>query len=51
MKDVSYRISGDLTNTDVIMNNTFWIGVQPALTQEMLEYAVSQIETFLGVNF
>ena len=51
MKDVSYRISGDLTNTDVIMNNTFWIGVQPALTKEMLEYAVSQIETFLGVNF
>jgi len=51
MKDVSYRISGDLTNTDVIMNNTFWIGVQPALTKEMLEYAVTQIETFLGVNF
>jgi CDP-6-deoxy-D-xylo-4-hexulose-3-dehydrase len=51
MKDVSYRISGDLTNTDVIMNNTFWIGVQPALTKEMLEYTVSQIETFLGVNF
>jgi CDP-6-deoxy-D-xylo-4-hexulose-3-dehydrase len=51
MKDISYRISGDLTNTDVIMNNTFWIGVQPALTKEMLEYTVSQIETFLGVNF
>jgi CDP-6-deoxy-D-xylo-4-hexulose-3-dehydrase len=33
------------------MNNTFWIGVQPALTPEMLEYAASQIETFLGVNF
>jgi CDP-6-deoxy-D-xylo-4-hexulose-3-dehydrase len=33
------------------MNNTFWIGVQPALTKEMLEYVVEKIELFLGVNF
>jgi len=33
------------------MNNTFWIGVQPALTEEMLEYVVTQIESFLGINF
>jgi CDP-6-deoxy-D-xylo-4-hexulose-3-dehydrase len=51
MKDAAYRISGELKNTDNVMNNTFWIGVQPALTKEMLEYAASQIETFLGVNF
>lgn len=47
----NYRVSGELTNTDVVMNNTFWIGVQPALTEEMLEYSVSKIETYLGVNF
>ena len=51
MKDVLYRISGELVNTDNVMNNTFWIGVQPALTKEMLGYAATQIETFLGVNF
>jgi len=51
MKGVRYRISGELTNTDNVMNNTFWIGVQPALTKEMLEYVVSQIEIFLGVSF
>jgi CDP-6-deoxy-D-xylo-4-hexulose-3-dehydrase len=51
MKDAVYRVSGELTNTDVVMNNTFWIGVQPALSKEMLEYAATQIETFLGVNF
>jgi CDP-6-deoxy-D-xylo-4-hexulose-3-dehydrase len=51
MKDVSYRISGDLTNTDVIMNNTFWIGVQPALTKEHLEFVIQTIEKFLGVSF
>ena len=47
----AYRISGDLTNTDNVMNNTFWIGVQPALTGEMLEFAAQKIESYLGVNF
>jgi len=47
----SYRISGELTNTDNIMNNTFWIGVYPGLTEEMLSFVVEKIETFLGVNF
>lgn len=51
MANVNYRISGSLLNTDQVMNNTFWIGVQPALTPEMLEYAATQIEIFLGINF
>lgn len=51
MAGVNFRISGDLRNTDNVMNNTFWIGVQPALTPEMLEYTASKIENFLGVNF
>ena len=45
----TYRISGELTNSDVVMNDTFWIGVQPALTQEMLDYSASKIETYLGI--
>lgn len=51
MIDAKYRVSGDLINTDNVMNNTFWIGVQPALTHEMLEFVVTKIEEFLGVNF
>lgn len=51
MMGANYRISGDLANTDNVMNNTFWIGVQPALTREMLEFAASKIESYLGVNF
>jgi CDP-6-deoxy-D-xylo-4-hexulose-3-dehydrase len=47
----NYRISGELTNTDNIMNNTLWIGVYPGLTEEMLSFVVEKIETFLGVNF
>ena len=47
----NFRISGELTNTDRIMNQTFWIGLYPGLTKEMLDYSVEKIETFLGVNF
>jgi CDP-6-deoxy-D-xylo-4-hexulose-3-dehydrase len=47
----TYRVSGDLTNTDRVMNNTFWIGVYPGLSEAMLTYACDRIETFLGVNF
>jgi len=51
MQGLPYRISGALTQTDRVMNQTFWIGVQPALTPEMLEYAARQIETYLGLDF
>ena len=46
----NFRVSGDLTNTDVVMNQTFWIGLQPALTREMLEFATSQIKAHLGIS-
>lgn len=51
MIGANFKISGTLTNTDNVMNNTFWIGVQPALTREMLEFAARKIESYLGVNF
>jgi len=51
MQGANYRVSGDLTHTDNVMKNTFWIGVQPALTREMLEFAAAKIESYLGVNF
>ncbi|KQV51493.1 lipopolysaccharide biosynthesis protein RfbH [Massilia sp. Root335] len=46
-----YRVSGDLTNTDRVMNDTFWVGVYPGLSREMLDYVVDRLETFFGVNF
>lgn len=33
-----YRIAGELTNTDRIMNDTFWVGVYPGMTDEMIDY-------------
>jgi len=50
MAGAQYRISGDLHNTDVVMNQTFWIGVQPALTTDMLEFVAGKIESYLGIN-
>ncbi|OGT08428.1 MAG: lipopolysaccharide biosynthesis protein RfbH [Gallionellales bacterium RIFCSPHIGHO2_02_FULL_57_16] len=46
----TYRISGELANTDNVMNNTFWIGVYPGLSEEMLSFVVEKIEAFFGVN-
>jgi CDP-6-deoxy-D-xylo-4-hexulose-3-dehydrase len=43
-----YRVSGALLNTDIVMNDTFWIGVYPGLTEPMLEYVASEIEAFFG---
>ncbi|OAS19057.1 lipopolysaccharide biosynthesis protein RfbH [Paenibacillus oryzisoli] len=46
-KHTTHRIVGNLTNTDVIMNRTFWIGVHPGLTQEMLDYTVQTLRDTL----
>ncbi len=46
----TYRVSGDLKNTDKIMNDTFWLGVYPGLDETMLDYVVGRMEMFLGVN-
>jgi len=46
-KDISYRISGELKNTDLIMNNAFWIGVFPGLTEDMLGYIAKSMTKFI----
>ena len=50
MKGQNFRVSGDLKNTNTVMKDTFWIGVQPMLTQEMMDFSISKIKGFVDVN-
>ena len=46
----NFRVSGDLKNTDIVMNQTFWVGVQPSLTHDMLDYTAQSIrEALIGL--
>jgi CDP-4-dehydro-6-deoxyglucose reductase, E1 len=47
----NFRVSGELTNTDVVMNQTFWLGVYPGLTTEHLDFIVAKLEEFFGLSF
>ena len=48
---VEYRIHGELTVTDRVMNQTFWIGLYPGLSHDHLDYVVGKFEEFFGLNF
>jgi CDP-6-deoxy-D-xylo-4-hexulose-3-dehydrase len=48
---VDYRVVGELTNTDLIMNNTLWIGVFPGLSSDHLDFIIDKLEEFFGINF
>jgi len=43
-----YRVVGEMTNTDYVMNNVFWIGVFPGLTKEMLDYIAKTAIDFVA---
>ncbi|MEA4925064.1 MAG: lipopolysaccharide biosynthesis protein RfbH [Syntrophomonadaceae bacterium] len=43
----TFRVSGNLGNTDRIMNDTFWVGVYPGMTGEMRNYVIASIRSFL----
>lgn len=43
---VNYRVVGDLVNTEATMNNTLWLGVQPSLGVEELNYVISSLDHY-----
>jgi len=49
-RESSFRVVGDLTNSDFIMNRVFWIGVYPGLSRESLQYVVDTFHDVLGGN-
>jgi CDP-4-dehydro-6-deoxyglucose reductase, E1 len=46
-KDIPHRVVGDLTNTDVVAEYSFWLGVYPGLTPEMLDYVIENVRDFV----
>lgn len=47
----NFRVSGSLERTDTVMRQTFWLGVYPGLDERHLDWVVSQLEAFFGLNF
>ncbi|WP_020003608.1 lipopolysaccharide biosynthesis protein RfbH [Brachyspira innocens] len=43
----NYRVVRELTNSDFIMNNTFWIGVYPGINEKMIDYVADKIKLFI----
>jgi CDP-4-dehydro-6-deoxyglucose reductase, E1 len=41
------RVMGEMKNTDVVMNNTFWLGVWPGLSDSMLDYVISSLKKII----
>lgn len=46
-KDIPHRVVGDLTNSDIITTNTFWVGVYPGLTHQMIDYVLEVFDSFM----
>ncbi len=48
--DQPHRVVGDLRNSDVITEQTFWVGIYPGLTDEMTDYIVSSVKEFVAAR-
>jgi CDP-6-deoxy-D-xylo-4-hexulose-3-dehydrase len=47
-RNVDFRVVGNLKNTDIVMMRTFWVGVYPGLTNEMLDFVAHSIREFMS---
>ena len=45
-KGIDFKIESNLKNSDIVMNNSFWIGVHPSITTPMLDYMIESIQDF-----
>jgi len=45
-----HRVVGDLTNSDVVTEHTFWVGVYPGLSEAQLDYIISSVREFVAKN-
>ncbi|PRR82856.1 lipopolysaccharide biosynthesis protein RfbH [Clostridium vincentii] len=47
--NVNYRVSGKLDSTDIVMKNTFWIGVWPGIDEEQIKYIINQFKNYFSI--
>ena len=47
-RNIDFRVVGELTNSDIVMRRTFWVGVYPGLTEPMLDFVADSIIEFVG---
>ena len=45
-KNIDFKVNSELKNSDIVMNNSFWIGVHPSLTTQMLDYVIESFDDF-----
>ncbi|MDA8523764.1 lipopolysaccharide biosynthesis protein RfbH [Acidovorax sp. NCPPB 4044] len=51
MHGQTYRVASSLANTDTVMENTFWLGIYPGLSEAMIDFVADRIENYFGINF
>jgi CDP-6-deoxy-D-xylo-4-hexulose-3-dehydrase len=51
LKNQTYRVATALANTDKVMENTFWIGLQPSLSRPAIEHSCQKLKAFLAGSF
>jgi CDP-6-deoxy-D-xylo-4-hexulose-3-dehydrase len=44
---VDYRVVGELSNSDIVVDRTFWVGVYPGVTDEMTDFVGRTIQDFV----
>ena len=49
-RGVRHRVVGSLANTDLVMSNTFWIGVYPGITEVMVDYVVDELRAYVTTD-
>jgi dTDP-4-dehydro-2,6-dideoxy-D-glucose 3-dehydratase len=49
-RNMQHRLVGDATNADIITEGTFWLGVYPGLSTEMLDFMIQTVRDFVAVR-